>query len=112
MAERMANADLLICRAGAMTVSETALLCKAVIFIPSPYVVANHQYKNAKAIYDKGGCELVEEKDLASGKLEKTVERLLRNDGLRRQLSEKIKDFAEPDANEMIYNEIKNLLGI
>ena len=112
MDERMAKADLLICRAGAMTVSETALLCKAVIFIPSPYVVANHQYKNAKAIYDKGGCELVEEKDLASGKLEKTVERLLRNDGLRRQLSEKIKDFAEPDANEMIYNEIKNLLGI
>ena len=112
MDERMAKADLLICRAGAMTVSETALLGKAVIFIPSPYVVANHQYKNAKAIYDKGGCELVEEKDFASGKLEKTVERLLLNDGLRSEISEKIKDFADPDANEKIYNEIKNLLGI
>lgn len=112
MDERMAKADLLICRAGAMTVSETALLGKAVIFIPSPYVVANHQYKNAKAIYDKGGCELVEEKDLADGRLEKTVERLLRNDGLRAEMSEKIRDFADPDANEKIYNEIKDLLGI
>ena len=112
MDERMARADLLICRAGAMTISETALLCKAVIFIPSPYVVANHQYKNAKAIYDKGGCELVEEKEFADGKLENTIARLLGDDGLRSEISRKIKVFAEPDANERIYSEIKNLLGI
>ncbi len=110
MDARMAEADLLICRAGAMTVSETALLGKAVIFIPSPYVAANHQYKNAKAIYDKGACFLVEEREFASGKLEKSVEKLLLDKVLRATLGENIRAFAEPDANEKIYLEIKNLL--
>ena len=112
MKERMAEADLVVCRAGAMTVSELALLGKAALFIPSPYVVANHQYKNAKAIYDKGACELVEEKDFGSGILAKTVEKLLNDKERLAILGEKIKDFADPDANEKIYLEIKNLLKL
>ncbi len=110
MDERMSQADLLICRAGAMTVSETALLGKAVVFVPSPYVVANHQFKNAKAIYDKGACELVEEKDFASGALVNAVEKLLHDDKLRCELGERIKAFANADANERIYLEIMSLI--
>ena len=112
MKERMAVADLIVCRAGAMTVSELALLGKAAVFVPSPYVVANHQYKNAKAIYDKGACELVEEKDFKSGILAKTVEALLNDQNKLTTLGEKIKDFADPEANEKIYLEIKNLLSL
>ena len=112
MNERMAEADLVVCRAGAMTVSELALLGKAALFIPSPYVVANHQYKNAKAIYDKGACELVEEKDFGSGILAKKVEALLNDKERLATLGEKIKDFADPEANEKIYLEIKNLLKL
>lgn len=77
MKDRMAAADLVVCRAGAMTISELALLGKAAIFVPSPFVVANHQYKNAKAIYDKGACELVEEKNFANGALVKAMGDLL-----------------------------------
>jgi UDP-N-acetylglucosamine--N-acetylmuramyl-(pentapeptide) pyrophosphoryl-undecaprenol N-acetylglucosamine transferase len=109
MGARMSRADLIICRAGAMTISELALLGKAAIFVPSPYVAENHQYKNAKAIYDKGACELVEEKDFASGALSAAVEKLLNDEKLREQYSERIKEFADPDANEKIYLEIKNL---
>ncbi len=112
MDERMARADLLICRAGAMTISETALLKKAVVFVPSPYVVANHQYKNAKAIYDLGACELVEEKDFSSGALVRAVERLLGDADARNDIGERLHDFADPDANDKIYLEIKHLLGI
>ena len=110
MDERMARCDLLVCRAGAMTVSEAALLGKTVVFVPSPYVVANHQYKNAKAIYDKGACELCEEKDFASGKLERTIEELLCDEAKCRTLGEKRRDFAAPDANERIYAEIQRLI--
>ena len=117
MHERMANADIIICRAGAMTLSELALLGKAAILVPSPYVVCNHQYKNAKAIYDKGACELVVEeknKDYTHGNSELTaaIERLVGDAGKRTELGEKIKDFADTDANEKIYLEIKNLLRI
>jgi len=109
MDERMAACDLLVCRAGAMTVSEAALLGKTVVFVPSPYVVANHQYKNAKAIYDKGACELCEEREFALGKLERSVEALLNDSERCRALGEKMRDFAAPDANERIFEEIRRL---
>ena len=109
---RMSAADLVVCRAGAMTVSELALLGKAALFIPSPYVVANHQYENAKAIYDKGACELVEEKDFKSGVLARKIESLLTDKERLIKLGEEIKGFADADANEKIYLEIKNLLKI
>ena len=117
MHERMANADIIICRAGAMTLSELALLGKAAILVPSPYVVASHQYKNAKAIYDKGACELVVEekyKDYTQGnpELAEAIESLAGDANKRKELGEKIKDFADADANEKIYLEIKNLLKI
>ena len=111
MNERMATADLLICRAGAMTVSELALMGKAAIFVPSPYVAANHQYKNAKAIYDADACELVEEREFDSGRLEDVVAELLKNDGRRLTMSDNIKSFAVSDANEKIYKEIMTLIG-
>ncbi len=111
MDRRMADCDLLVCRAGAMTISEAALLGKTVVFVPSPYVVANHQYKNAKAIYDKGACELCEEKEFASGKLWRTVESLLQDGERCKTLGEKIRDFAAPDANERIYEEIARLIA-
>jgi len=112
MDKRMSNADVLVCRAGAMTISEAALLGKTVVFVPSPYVVANHQYKNAKAIYDKGACELVEEKEFCDGKLEGTIEKLLNAPERCAELGEKIRSFAKPDANEQIYTQIKRMLEI
>jgi UDP:flavonoid glycosyltransferase YjiC (YdhE family) len=51
---QMAAADLVICRAGAMTISELALMGKAAILIPSPNVTDNHQYLNAKVLADAG----------------------------------------------------------
>jgi len=95
-----------------MTISEAALLGKTVVFVPSPYVVANHQYKNAKAIYDKGACELVEEKEFCDGKLEGTIEKLLNAPERCAELGEKIRSFAKPDANEQIYTQIKRMLEI
>ena len=58
---RMSAADIIICRAGAMTISELAMMKKASIIIPSPNVVDNHQYKNAKYLYDSGVCEMIED---------------------------------------------------
>ena len=58
----MAAADLVICRAGASTIGELTALGKPAILVPSPFVAANHQYKNAKVLADRGGVELIEEK--------------------------------------------------
>jgi len=106
MDARMKRADLVISRAGAMTISELSLLGKAAILVPSPYVAANHQYKNAKVLYDAGACELVEESEFDDGKLIRTAERLLLIRSERVQMGENIKAFAKPEANRIIYEEI------
>ncbi len=111
---KMAAADLTINRAGAMTISELAITGKAAIFIPSPNVAENHQYKNAKVLYDAGAAGLFEEKDLAEGArpLIDEVSALLSPEGesRRRDMQEKIRAFAVPDANKRIYRDLCKLV--
>lgn len=110
MDARMRRADLVISRAGAMTISELSLLGKAAILVPSPYVAANHQYKNAKALYDIGACSLVEESEFGEGKLLEETELLLSDGEKRMKLGERILTLAKPDANRVIYEEIKRAI--
>ena len=107
----MAAADLVICRAGAMTLSEIAMMKKAAIFIPSPNVVDNHQYKNAKMLADKNSAVVIEEKDLSVELLCRTVSRLLENDSEREQMSANVGQFAVEDANKRIYDEMIELVS-
>lgn len=111
MPDRLAAADLVINRAGAMTISELAHLKKPSILIPSPNVTDNHQYKNAKVLADAGAVCLIEEDSLADGLLSKTVEELLADREKRRNMGENFGKFAISNANELIYNEILALVN-
>ena len=106
----MAAADLVICRAGAMTLSELAMQRKPCILIPSPNVTNNHQYKNAHVLEEKGAASLIEEKNLGEGALMKEVSRLIRDRSALAGMSEKIAVFSIENAGEIIYNELKNLV--
>ncbi|NOQ93925.1 MAG: undecaprenyldiphospho-muramoylpentapeptide beta-N-acetylglucosaminyltransferase [Methylophaga sp.] len=64
MAEAYAWADLVICRAGALTVAEISATGVAALFIPYPYAVDDHQTHNATALVDAGAARLVQERDL------------------------------------------------
>lgn len=109
MPTRMAAADVVISRAGSMSVSELALASKAAILVPSPNVVDEHQLKNAKAVENAGACVCIEEKNF--DKLVETVVRLARSKSEREALGKNInKHFATPDANERIYGEVMKLL--
>ena len=114
MPVKMAAADLTINRAGAMTISELAITGKAAVFIPSPNVAENHQYKNAKVLADAGAASLFEEKDLTDGAklLISEVEKLLTEEGnaIRKDMSEKIRAFAVPESNKLIYNDLCELV--
>ncbi len=111
---KMAAADLTINRAGAMTVSELAITGKAAIFIPSPNVAENHQYKNAKVLADADAAGLFEEKELTDGAkpLVEKVSALLTDEGEaeRRKWSENIRQFAVADSNKLIYNDLLKLI--
>lgn len=109
MPEWEACADIVICRAGAMTISEMAQKGKAAIIVPSPYVVNNHQYENAKRLADAGAAIMIEEKDLSARRLEDELTRLIENPEYRRSFCEKIRAFSYPQAKERIYRDLCEL---
>ncbi len=98
----MGAADIVISRAGAMTLSELALAEKCAILIPSPHVTGDHQYKNAAVFANARAASLIEERELASGVLCGEVARLLRDPALRHAREKEIRRFARADANERI----------
>lgn len=108
---RMAAADLVINRAGAMTLSELAVQRKACLLIPSPYVTDNHQYKNAKVLADAGAAVLVEEKELSPERIVREVTALLDDDARRAGMERAIAGFARDDVNRVIYGEIERLIA-
>ncbi len=105
----MAAADLVICRAGAITLGELQACGKPAILIPSPYVAENHQYHNALTLKKDGAADIIEEKDLTGEKLIETVEYLIENKPKLEAMSSAAAKNAIIDANERIYKVIMSL---
>ncbi|MBR1779720.1 MAG: undecaprenyldiphospho-muramoylpentapeptide beta-N-acetylglucosaminyltransferase [Clostridia bacterium] len=107
MSECLAAADLVICRAGAISLSEIEALGKASILIPSPNVAENHQYHNAMELVNNGAAEILEEKDLTGERLIRKVDELIKDKEKLSKLEKNAKKMAIINANEMIYRLIK-----
>ena len=106
----MTAADVIICRAGAMTLTELAMMKKPAILIPSPNVTDNHQYKNALALAQKGAAILIEESMLDCDSINAAVEKIYSDEALRNNMTEAVSAFAKPDVNELIYAEIMRVI--
>lgn len=105
----MAAADLVICRAGAITLSELSCLGKPSILIPSPYVAENHQYHNAMTLKNAGAAEVLEEKDLTGESLIKAVFDIIENKPLLEKMGANAKKHAITDSNKRIYDVLMQL---
>lgn len=105
MATMYSAADLVVCRAGALTISEIALLRKPAILVPSPNVAEDHQTANAKALVEKNAAILVKDAD-ARDQLVKTMITTVSDQPLLAKLSDNIGYFAKPDAAVKIAEEI------
>lgn len=110
MPEVMACADVVICRAGAMTVSEVSAMGKAAIFIPSPNVTDNHQYKNALVLKNADAAELMEEKNLTPESLALCVNGLFSDNAKRAKLASNVKRFADNGCLDKIYSVVNSLV--
>ncbi len=97
--------DMVVCRAGALTISELAILGKAAILIPSPNVAEDHQTVNAMSLVNRGAAILV--KDLeAKEKLVTEIQALLTDETKKSGLESNIQYFAKPEAAKQIATEI------
>lgn len=107
----MAAADVVICRAGAITLSELAVCRKPSILIPSPYVAENHQFHNAMTLKNAGAAEVIEEKELTGEKLIEVVNGILSDEDRLESMSKNAAKVAIDDANERIYKVLEELLA-
>lgn len=104
MAECMAAADIVVSRAGAITVSEIAALSKPSILIPSPNVVRNHQEQNAREFESKNAATLILEKDLTADVLYDKIMYMISDKKALQDMQKNVKNLAKRDALENIYN--------
>ena len=105
----MSAADLVICRAGASSLSEIEALGKASILIPSPNVAENHQYHNAMALVEKNAARILEEKDYTPETMEQIFGELVADKTTREAIAANAKSIAIIDAKRQIADIILSL---
>ena len=102
----IAASDLIISRSGALSVAETLVAGKPSILVPSPNVTGNHQYFNAKAVADRGGAILIEEKDADPEMIRARVRELMNDPSKLKEMGERAREQAPVMTTDIIYNEI------
>lgn len=109
MDKAMAAADIVIGRAGAISISEITVLGKASILIPSPNVAHNHQFINAKALADKNAARVITEDKLSADTLKEEIDLLLSDREMLINMENNAKTFGVTDASEKIYSLAKKI---
>ena len=99
-------ADLVICRAGASTISELTALGVPALMVPSPYVTNNHQEKNARVLEEAGGAVVLLEKDSTGQVLFQTACGILHDAAKRAEMEQNMAALGIRDAAERIYQTI------
>jgi UDP-N-acetylglucosamine--N-acetylmuramyl-(pentapeptide) pyrophosphoryl-undecaprenol N-acetylglucosamine transferase len=93
-------ADIAICRAGALTVSELAVTGTPSLLVPLPQAIDNHQMKNAEALQSAGGATIVAQKDLASDAVPAFLSRVLADAPFLLRMSQSARDWSKPHATD------------
>ncbi len=105
----MAAADIVICRAGAMSVNELQVCGKPSILIPSPFVAENHQFHNAMSLKRNNAAELIEQKDLTGQSLLDMINSMFADKNELEIMSQNAKNMAITNADQRIAEIILNL---
>jgi UDP-N-acetylglucosamine--N-acetylmuramyl-(pentapeptide) pyrophosphoryl-undecaprenol N-acetylglucosamine transferase len=106
MGRRIADADLIVCRAGATTIAEIAAAGKAAILVPLPTATDDHQRRNAEALVKAGAAEMLAERDATGSVLSDRILALAADRRARARLGSAARGFARPDAARVIVDRV------
>ena len=110
MEEVMNISDLLVCRSGAITITEISKIGKPAIFIPLPNVSQNHQEKNARVLEKINAAKIILNNELTGENLIKEINQIISNKQLLMQMGENANSINIDNVEDNIYKEIKNVL--
>jgi UDP-N-acetylglucosamine--N-acetylmuramyl-(pentapeptide) pyrophosphoryl-undecaprenol N-acetylglucosamine transferase len=111
MARRIANADLIVCRAGATTLAEITAAGKAAILIPLPAATDDHQRKNAEVLASVGAARLLPQAEMTGPELARRILELAADAGARARIAAAARAMAKPDAARVIVDRALKLIG-
>ena len=110
MARVCRAADLVICRAGASTISELTALGVPALMVPSPYVTNNHQEKNARALEESGGAVVLLERECSGQALFQAASGILRDEERRAEMERSMLSLGIRDAGERIWQTVLEII--
>ena len=102
MHREIGGADLIVCRAGATTISELTAAGRPSVLVPLPTAADDHQRKNAEVMRDAGASDLLEQKDLTGTALAQRIAELVRDPTRLREMAAVARRLARPDAARTI----------
>lgn len=111
MEEVMNVADLVVCRSGAMTITEVSVVGKPAIFIPFPFATENHQEYNARVLEKVGAAKIILDKDINSELLGNTINRIIKNTHDLEEMGKNAEKVAIKNVEDNIYKEIKEVIN-
>ena len=111
MVEVLNDANLILSRAGATTLAEITALGLPSILVPSPYVTADHQTKNAEALENAGAAIMIKNAELTGRSIVAAIDSLLLDDVKYRQMAENALREGVPDASDRLYRVLKDVLN-
>jgi len=103
-------ADVIVSRAGALSIAELSIVGKPVVFVPYPHAAEDHQTHNAMSLVSKNAARLIKDHEV-SQKILASVMEIFDNEHLQKELIENIKPFARKNADEVIANKILELIA-
>lgn len=110
MSEAYTVSDILVCRAGATTLSEITAIGKPSVLIPFPYAAANHQEYNAKKLEDMGAAKVILDRELNGESLSAVIRKLYQDGGLRRDMQRASAAFGKIDAAERVVDIVQSVI--
>ena len=112
MEEIMNIVDLVICRSGAMTITEISNVGKPAIFIPFPFATENHQEYNARVLEKVDAAKIILDKNLTADLLNDMIENLVKGEEKLQKMGDNAKTISIQNVEERIYQEVKDVVQI
>ena len=110
MPKRLAETDLIVCRAGATTLAEVTAAGRAAILVPLPGATDDHQRTNAEALTGAGAAEMLIQADMTGDKLVDRIVALANDVGRRDRMSAAARRLSRPDAARVIVDRALELM--
>ncbi|MBW1605412.1 undecaprenyldiphospho-muramoylpentapeptide beta-N-acetylglucosaminyltransferase [Lactobacillus sp. Sy-1] len=111
MPEMLPKVALIVGRAGATSLAEITAIGIPSILIPSPYVTADHQTKNAKSLVDNGAALMITEDDLNAKTLVENIDQLMHDKDKRESMAKQSKAIGVPDAATRLYQVMRSVIN-